>query len=471
MSAQILDTATSLDAKALVAEQRMFFSLGETRTLSFRKKQLKTLLTAIKKYEKALSDSLQADLNKSEFEAHGTEIAWVVTEIEHTLNQLDRWATVRSVGTPMFFFGSSSRIMPEPYGIVFIIAPWNYPVRLLLMPLIGAMAAGNTVILKPSELAPHTSHTLSEMIKEYFSPNYIALVEGGVEETQILLKERMDYIFFTGGTGVGRIIYQAAAKYLTPVTLELGGKSPCIVDKNVPIELTAKRIALGKYINAGQTCIAPDYLLIDESVKADFIRAFQEEMKKFLGENPVNNPEFVRIINARHYQRLKAYLSEGDIVAGGRTDDNTRFIEPTLLDNVSTESAVMQEEIFGPILPIISYKNSSEVIDFINMREKPLALYVFSRNNDFVENILQNTSFGGATVNNTLLHIGNGNLPFGGVGASGIGKYHGKTSFDIFSNMKSIMYSGFKIDLPVYYPPFNKISVSKLKTLMRWVAK
>jgi acyl-CoA reductase-like NAD-dependent aldehyde dehydrogenase len=460
-------TPTDIQIKQLLEDQRSYFRSGATLDVAFRVKQLKALKDVIGRYESQIIKALHADLHKGEFEAFGTEIGFTMLEIDDAIKNVERWARPKTVPTPIFHFKGSSYIKPEPYGMALIIAPWNYPFQLLIAPAVGAIAAGNTLVLKPSELAPHTSAVVAEMIREVFDPHYIAILEGGVEVSEALLQEKFDYIFFTGGTGVGRIVYQAAAKHLTPVTLELGGKSPCIIDKDTDISTTAKRIAWGKFINAGQTCIAPDYLLVHARVKDRLVRAIQDCVRDFYGENTAESPDYCRIINERHYERLVAYLQDGHILMGGQHNKASKFIAPTLLDNVSLDSSVMQEEIFGPILPIIEFSDVEEVIDLVNDRAKPLALYIFSRSQKFIDKILHHTSSGGVAINDTVMHIGNPNLPFGGVGDSGLGAYHSKSSFDLFSHQRSVLHKSFLIDPPVRYAPY-KLSLGILKKLMRW---
>lgn len=457
----------TVDISALVAAQREYFAGNATKGVEFRKRQLKKLQDVITKNEEAILRALHQDLHKHEFEAYTTELGFVQVELQKAISKVARWVKPRKVGTPLFLFKGNSYVQPEPYGTALIISPWNYPFQLLFAPLVGAMAAGNTAVLKPSELAPHTSALAAKLINENFDPRYIVVVEGGIPETQALLEERYDYIFFTGGTAVGKIIYQAAAKHLTPVTLELGGKSPCIVDNEVQLDYTAKRIMWGKFTNSGQTCIAPDYVLIDERLKDRFVERCKHYLNRFFGDNPQRSEHYGRIINRRHWERLHAYLQEGKVLVGGQSDADDLYIAPTLLDSVSLDAKVMTDEIFGPILPILTYNNLQQAIDLIKSRPKPLALYIFSKDETKINRILSETSAGGVTINDTLMHIANPNLPFGGVGDSGIGAYHGESSFHLFSHQKSVLHRSFLIDDPVRYAPY-KMSRKAVKKIMDW---
>jgi aldehyde dehydrogenase (NAD+) len=453
--------------KTIVEKQRDYFNSGATKSVKFRKDQLIRLKNLVTTHEADFIEALKKDLRKHEFEAYATEIGFVLIELKKAISNVEKWAKPRTVPTPLFHFNGNSYVQPEPYGVTLIVSPWNYPFQLLFAPLVGAMAAGNTSVLKPSEFAPATSAMIAKVISENFSPEYIACVEGGIPESKALLEEKFDYIFFTGGTNVGRIVYQAAAKHLTPVTLELGGKSPCIVDRDTNISLTAKRIVWGKFVNAGQTCIAPDYILVDKSVKDQLVAKIIEYVKKSYGDDAQRSEHYPRIINQQHLKRVAAYIEEGDILFGGKVDVADNYIEPTLLENVPQDAKVMSDEIFGPVLPIIEYDNLNEAIDFINKRPKPLALYIFSKDEKKVQKVLSETSAGGVTVNDTLLHIANPHLPFGGVGESGIGAYHGQLSFDVFSHMKSVLRRTFLVDDPVRYAPY-KLKISWLRRLMDW---
>jgi aldehyde dehydrogenase (NAD+) len=462
------DTNYQLSATELLAAQRAYFNKGATLSINFRIEQLRKLRHLIADNEKAISDALHKDLHKSEFEAYGTEIGFVLGEIDHTLSNLRNWARPQKVSTPLFHAIGSSYLYSDPYGVTLIIAPWNYPFQLCIAPLIGAIAAGNTVVLKPSEVAAHTSALIEKMINDNFEPAYIKVANGNVEVSKALLEQRWDYIFFTGGTEIGRYVYQCAAKHLTPVTLELGGKSPCVVDENINLDVTSRRIVWGKFTNAGQTCVAPDYLLVNRAIKDKLLDKMKTHITEFFGVDPQQSPDFGRIIADRHVDRLARLLKSGEIYTGGKVDRADRYISPTILTAVSTEDAVMQEEIFGPILPVIEYNTIEEAIAFIKRFEKPLAMYVFTENSVFAEQMFRHTSAGGGCVNDTLMHLGNVNLPFGGVGESGIGAYHGKFSFDVFSHKKSIHKKSTISDLKIRYAPY-KGNLPTLKKLMKWL--
>ncbi|MBN3878176.1 MULTISPECIES: aldehyde dehydrogenase [unclassified Nostoc] len=438
----------------IIQTQRDFFQTGKTKDVNFRIEQLKNLKQAIIEHEKSIVEALQADLHKPEVETYLTEIS-VIKDIDYAIKHLQNWSKPKKAAVSWDFFSYSAKIYPEPLGVVLIIGPWNYPFQLIISPLIGAIAAGNCAIIKPSEIASHTSDIIAKIIAKHFDPAYLAVVEGGVEASQKLLAEKFDHIFFTGGTAVGKIIMAAAAKYLTPVTLELGGKSPCIVDTDINLEHTVRRISWGKFINAGQTCIAPDYLLVNKIIKKDLIDGLEKSLKEFYGENPINSPDYARIISQKHFERLVSFLKDGKVVIGGENKPSERYIAPTLIDNVSLEDSVMQEEIFGPILPIIEYTDITEAIALINSRPKPLALYLFSQDKNLQKRVLQETSSGGVCINDTVMQVGVSSLPFGGVGDSGIGNYHGKASFDTFSHKKSVLQNSFWLDLKWRYAPYQ----------------
>lgn len=450
------------DYKNLLEKQRNYFLTGKTKDVEFRIERLKALKQTIIKRNQEIVEALRKDFGKSEFETFSNEIMSSLDEIKLAVKNLRSWVAPRKVKTPIAYFKASSRIYYEPYGTVLVISAWNYPFQLAINPLIGAISAGNCCIVKPSELSPNTSILLSEMIKECFEEEYCAVVEGGVEETTALLNEKFDFILYTGSTGVGKIIAQAAARHLTPVVLEMGGKSPCIVDNTADIETSARRIAWGKFVNAGQTCVAPDYLVVHKEVKDSLIKAIQRQIKDFYGDNPEKSSDYCRIINQKHFDRLSAFLNNGTIVAGGKTDRNQLYIEPTVIDHVTWEAPVMQEEIFGPILPILEYEDLTKVIAMINAHEKPLALYLFSKNKNEQKRIINETSFGGGCINTTILHPGNQYLPFGGVGSSGMGNYHGKWSFETFSHQKGVLYKSLMVDPKLVYPPYkNKVEMLK----------
>lgn len=445
----------------IIQHQREFFQTGKTKEINFRIEQLQKLKQAIIEHEQEIIEALQADLHKPVVETYLTEIA-VIKEIDYAIKHIKTWTKPKKAPVSLEFFSYSARIYPEPVGVVLIISPWNYPFQLAISPLVGAIAAGNCAIIKPSEIAPHTSGIVAKIITKYFQPAYIAVVEGGVEASQKLLAEKFDRIFFTGGTAVGKIVMEAAAKHLTPVTLELGGKSPCIVDTDINFEHTGRRITWGKFINAGQTCIAPDYLLVDKKIKKNLIDSLEKSLKEFYGDNPANSPDYARIISQKHFDRLSKFLEDGEVIIGGETKSSERYIAPTIIDNVSLEDSVMQEEIFGPILPIIEYSDIAEAIALINSKPKPLALYLFSQNKNLQKRVLQETSSGGVCINDTIMHVGVTSLPFGGVGDSGIGNYHGKASFDTFSHHKSVLQNSFWLDLKFRYAPYqNKLPLIK----------
>jgi acyl-CoA reductase-like NAD-dependent aldehyde dehydrogenase len=438
-----------------VKRQREFFATGRTRSLDFRLDALRKLKAAVKASEEEIFTALKSDLGRSPTETYIGEVGFLYEEIRYTLKHLKGWAKPRRVWSPITTALSKSRVYYEPLGVVLVIGPWNYPFQLILAPLVGAIAAGNCAVLKPSELAPATSRVLAKIIREAFDPGFVTVTEGGVETSQALLEERFDHIFFTGGANVGRVVLTAAAKYLTPVTLELGGKSPCIVDADTDLELTARRIAWGKFFNAGQTCVAPDYLLVHRSVQSDLLARIGRYTDIFFGKDPSQSPDYTRIINERHFARLSGMLDSGTKLIGGTTQPATRFIAPTVLTDVRENSKVMAEEIFGPILPVFPYDDIDDAIRRVNERPKPLALYFFSRNGARQKRVLGETSFGGGCINDTLVHLSNPRLPFGGVGESGMGAYHGKYSFEVFSHRKGVLHKSFLIDPSLRYPPYG----------------
>ncbi|MCF8276448.1 MAG: aldehyde dehydrogenase family protein [Flavobacteriales bacterium] len=470
MEAVLEKPATGTAYSAVVQKQRDYFWSHATKPAAFRKKQLNKLKAAFRKHEENLLAALKQDLNKPKQEALATEIEVTVAEIDHYLRHLDDWMEPERVPTPLFFQPGSSMIVPEPYGVVLIIAPWNYPVKNLFGPLLGAIAAGNTAVVKPSEISPNCSKAIADLIKDTFDPEYIVSIEGGVPETTELLNERFDYLLFTGGTEIGRIIYQAAAKHLTPVTLELGGKSPCIIDTDINLNVAAKRLVWGKFQNAGQTCIAPDYIYVNNKIKAKFL----EKLKQYIGEffGPADKPsdDLGRLISDRHFQRVSKMLT-GDIIVGGVTDAATRYISPTIIDNVTNDHPAMQEEIFGPVMPIIGYDNFDEVINHINAGERPLAMYLFSNDSKLKKRLMNETSSGAICVNETMVHAGQPNLPFGGVGNSGIGAYNGKLGFDTFSHMKPVMTRSFLGDVAQKYPPYSKAKINFIKMAAKWLLR
>ncbi|MFS2172488.1 aldehyde dehydrogenase [Priestia megaterium] len=423
----------------LTKKQLSFFNRGKTKDVAFRIETLKKLRELVVRHEDDILKAVKADLNKPEMEAKRAEVGLVLSEIDFAVENLAEWAAPKEVETPSTHAGAKSYIYQDPYGLALVIAPWNYPFQLAVSPVVGAIAAGNCVVLKPSELTPHMSSLLAKMFNENFPEEHLTVVEGEVETSTALLKENFDYIFFTGSTMVGKIVAEAAAKHLTPVTLELGGKSPTIVHEDANIEEAAKRIARGKFANAGQTCVAPDYILVQRNVKDELLANLKQVVTNTYGEDVSQNLDFPHVVSEKHFDRLNSFLTNGDIVFGGKTDRSRLFIEPTVLDNISWEDNVMQDEIFGPILPVIVYDEISEVIEAIVKRPKPLALYLFSEDEAVQDHILNSVSFGGGSINDTINHMTSHYLPFGGVGDSGMGAYHGKASFDTFSHAKSIL--------------------------------
>ncbi|MBW4574815.1 MAG: aldehyde dehydrogenase [Aphanothece sp. CMT-3BRIN-NPC111] len=447
----------------VVAQQRLFFAAGKTKDINFRIEQLQLLKQAIIDNNEAINKALHADFNKPEFETYATEVGLCLEEINYAIKHIKSWTKPKKVATPLTQFLASSQIYSEPLGVVLIIGAWNYPFQLVIAPLVGAIAAGNCAILKPSEVAANTSHLLAEIIQQNFDPAFITVVEGGKEISQQLLSEKFEHIFFTGGTEIGKIVMAAAAKHLTPVTLELGGKSPCIVDADTNLEYTARRIVWGKFINAGQTCIAPDYLLVDRKIKKYLLEHIKNCIQNFYGDDPAISPDYARIINQKHFNRLGELLKVGKIIIGGDTNAGDRYIAPTVIDEVGWEDPVMQEEIFGPILPVIEYSDLAEAIALVNNKPKPLALYFFSTDKGKQQRVLRETSSGGVCINETVMHCASSALPFGGVGASGMGSYHGKASFDTFSYQRSVLNKSFLLDLKLRYAPYQ----GKLKLLKK----
>ncbi len=452
--------------QALLESQQLFFASGKTRGLSFRKEALKKLRSAILMHEEELYQALHKDLHKSSFESYATEIGFVLDELRFHLKKLHKWTQPKRVSSSLVSFPARGYKTHEPLGTVLIIAPWNYPFQLMVAPLIGAISAGNTVIIKPSEIAENTALVIEKIINSSFEKGYIHVVTGGVEISQALLKLRFNHIFFTGSSHVGKIVMQAAAKQMIPVTLELGGKSPCIVDETAPLKLTARRIVWGKLLNAGQTCIAPDYLYVHEKIKEPLIKAIIAAIKKAYGEDARKSPDFPRIITRANMERLTTLLDGAKIAYGGHYDKEEKYFEPTILDEVSFDLPVMQQEIFGPILPVLTFSDPEEIISQVNARPRPLSLYVFSKSRTFQKKIISSIPAGGVTVNDTLMHIASNKLPFGGVGDSGMGKYHGYFSFETFSNAKPVVYRGTWIDIPIRYAPYGK-KLRIIKYLMR----
>jgi len=436
--------------------------------IQFRKKTLIKLLHSIEENESRIIEALFKDFKKPEFEAVLTETNYVISDLKNTIKNLKCWAKPKRVLPSILNFPSSDFIYSEPYGKVLVISPWNYPFQLALCPLIAAVAAGNSVVLKPSELTPNTSSIIAEIISNVFSKNHVDVIEGGVEVSQNLLSQKWDYIFFTGSVAVGKIVAKAAAEYMTPLTLELGGKNPCIIDETANIKLAAKRIVWGKFINAGQTCIAPDYLLVQKKVKSQLVEHLKQEIVNAYSDNPELSPDYTRIINTRNWDRLKNLIEPEKILFGGQNNSEDCYLAPTLIDESSFESLVMKEEIFGPILPILTYENESELDAIISKYDKPLSLYVFTTKNKFAEKIIQKFSFGGGCINDTVIHFSNNRLPFGGVGHSGIGAYHGEMSFDTFSHKKAIVKKANWLDLPLRYAPY-KGKLTLIRKILKWM--
>jgi len=456
-----------MNIKDLIKNQKNYFSTQKTKDILVRKAALKRLLEQINLHENEIAEALYNDFRKSKFESFETEIGIVQSELRHYLKKIKKWAKPKLVLPAIINFPSCSKIYPEPYGTVLIISPWNYPFQLAITALLGAVAAGNTVVLKPSELTPNTSKVLNEIITSTFDKNHVAVVEGDVAVAQKLLEERWDYIFFTGSVSVGKIIAKIAAKNLTPVTLELGGKSPCIIDKTASIKLAAKRLVWGKFLNGGQTCIAPDYVVIHKDIATSFISHIKTEIELAYRKNPQLSDDYPRIINLRNFDRLNLLLKNQKVIYGGKTDEKDLYISPTIIENPGLDSEVMKDEIFGPILPFITYEKENEIDNIIENYEKPLSFYIFSKSKSFVNKLISKHSFGGGVINDSIVHFANRKLPFGGVGYSGIGSYHGKQSFDTFTHQKSITKRYNWLDLPIRYAPY-KGKLSKLKFLMKY---
>jgi len=456
----------------LVAKLRDTFDSGHTRPHAWRKQQLKQMKALLREGEDELARALQEDLGKAPIEAWATELNLVSREIDHMLSKLDSWAKPRRAHVPLVMQPAKARIIPEPLGVVLVIAPWNYPVQLQLLPIAFAIAGGNAVIGKPSELAPATSGAMARLVAKYMDPDAVAIVEGAAEETTTLLAERFDHIFYTGGPNVARIVMEAAAKHLTPVTLELGGKSPAIIDRNVDLDGAARRVVYGKFVNTGQTCVAPDYILVDQSVERPFVDRLVANLKTFYGDDPKASKDYGKIVNDRHFGRLVGLLDAGgyqETVIGGKdkADASARYMPPTILRGVDPNAKVMQEEIFGPILPVIPVPDVDAAISFVNAREKPLSLYVFSKDKSAANKVLRRTSSGSACVNTAIIQLAVPELPFGGVGESGMGAYHGKRGFDTFSHLKSVLDKPTKPDPPLLYPPYKKVRERLLRRVLK----
>jgi len=454
--------------RELMNKQKEYFEKGEQLDISFRRQNLMKLKRIIKDNEQGIINSIKKDLNKSEFESYLSEIGMVYEEINIHLKNIEKWSKRKRVKSSFMFFPSENYIIKEPYGTVLIIGPFNYPFQLVILPLIGAIATGNTVIIKPSEHSINTSRLIQKIINENFDEEYIKVVGAneGKECVEELLNQEFDYIFFTGSINVGKIIMEKASKRLIPVTLELGGKSPCIVDKDANLDKAAKRIVWGKLLNAGQTCVAPDYLFIQNEIKEEFLKLIIKEFKLQYGENIKESTDYPRIISKREINRLAGYLKDGNVYYGGNYDEETLYFEPTVLTDIKEEASVLKEEIFGPIFPVMTFNNLDEVIKYVNKRNKPLALYYFSEDKNNIEKVIRETSSGGVTINDTILHVGTSNLPFGGVGTSGMGSYHGKKSFDTFTHEKSMVKRGTYIEFSFRFAPF-KDRINLLRKVMK----
>ena len=449
-----------IEIKQSFEKQKEFYSTGETKNIDFRINNLKKLKKIIKDNEEKIIEAIKKDLGKAPFETYATEIGLVYEELNIHIKNIRKWARREKKRSPIVHFPAKSYVYKEPYGVALIIGPFNYPIQLILAPLVAAIAAGNCTILKPSENTINTSVLLEEIINNNFDENYVKVVNplGGKDVVSYLLDLKFDYIFFTGSVGVGKVIMKKAAENLIPVTLELGGKSPCIVDKDANLKMSAKRLVWGKFLNGGQTCVAPDYLYIHKDIKEKFLEALKNEIINQFGENIKESKDLTRIVNLKTLERLKSYISEGDIFFGGGYDEKDLYFEPTLITNIKENSKIMEEEIFGPILPVLEFEDINKVINYVNNREKPLALYYFSENKSNIDMILNSTTAGGVTINDTIIHVASSYLPFGGVGSSGMGAYHGKASFDTFTHMKSVIQRGTFIDVPIRYAPYgNKI--------------
>lgn len=440
----------------LVAGVRHTYGTRLTRPLSWRRKQLRAMIAMLEENEAEFSAALRTDLGKPDLEGFVTDIAFVIGEVKLMLKNLRRWNRPQRVRTPLVAMPASSKRIPEPLGVVLVIAPWNYPIQLLLVPAAGAIAAGNAVVMKPSEVSSATSAALARLVPEYLDTSAIALVEGGVPETTALLAERFDHIFYTGNGTVGRVVMRAAAEHLTPVTLELGGKSPTIVHSSADLDVAARRIAWGKWLNAGQTCVAPDYVLVERSIETDFVEKLRDAITDFYGSEPRTSGSYGRIVSERHFDRLRGLMAGGRVIVGGDVDRDDRYIAPTVIADVDLSSNLMNEEIFGPLLPIVPVSSVREAISFVNGRPHPLALYVFAEKKSVIDEVLEHTTAGGVTVNGTLMHLTSPNLPFGGIGESGMGAYHGEAGVRVFQHLKPVLARSTKVDPSLAYPPYTE---------------
>jgi aldehyde dehydrogenase (NAD+) len=459
-------SASTLSAAERVEGLRRSFASGRTRPLAWRRAQLKALRRMITDNERDITAALANDLGSPKLEAYASAVAYLISAVDEAIKLLPRWMRPEKVKTTLLAQPGKSHVHKEPFGVVLIIAPWNYPFTLAIDPLVGALAAGNCCVLKPSEVSAATAELIGRLVPRYLDPACVQVVQGGVQETTELLAERFDYIFYTGNGTVGRIVMAAAARHLTPLTLELGGKSPCLVDKSAKLDVTARRIAWGKFFNAGQTCVAPDYVLVHRDVHESFLAAMKSTIQDFYGGHPESSPDFARVINTRHTRRLAGLLGSGTPVVGGTVDEAARFIAPTVLRDVAPDSPIMQDEIFGPILPVLAVDDMDRAIDFVNGRHKPLALYVFAENGQVSDAVLARTSSGGAVVNHTWIHMSVPELPFGGVGESGLGAYHGHHSFDTFTHRKAVLQKPSSMDPSFVYPPYTELKKRLLKVLL-----
>lgn len=446
----------------IMESQRKYFRSGATLSVDFRIKMLKKLYSAVKKYEKEIGEALTKDLGKSDFEGFMCEVGMVLTEISYMIRHTRKFAREKTVYTPLAQFASRSYKKPSPYGNVLIMSPWNYPFLLTIDPLADAIAAGNTAIVKPSAYSPATSAIIEKIVSECFPAEYVAVVTGGRKENAALLDKKFDFVFFTGSQNVGKEVLRHTAETLTPAVLELGGKSPCIVDSSAKLKLAARRIVFGKYLNCGQTCVAPDYILCHKSVKDEFVKEVCKQIKKQYGENPLQNPDYGKIINEKHFDRLCGLIDSEKTVLGGNYNKDTLQIAPTVMDNITWDDAVMQEEIFGPIMPILTFENMDEVYDLLADQAKPLALYIFSEDKGTIREVTERIRYGGGCVNDCIIHLATSEMAFGGVGESGMGGYHGKDGFDAFSHTKSIVDKKTWMDLPMRYQPYNRGIYGKL---------
>ncbi len=463
MATAMASKATRIEEK--VAKARASFRAGRRRPAPWRRAQLEALKSLLKKEESAIFEALWEDLRKPRLEGYFTEVGFVIAEIDDALQHLDRWMKPERKHTTLVAQPGRSWTTHDPLGVVLVIGTWNYPVQLLLAPLVGALAGGNAAVLKPSEIAAHTSALMADLVPRYLDPEAVSVVEGGADETQALLEERFDLIFFTGGSRVGQIVLEKAAQHLTPVVLELGGKSPCLVDRDASLEVAARRIAWGRFSNAGQTCVAPDYVLVHEAVELELLGHLRAAVSAFYGDDPRDSPDYCRIVNDRNFDRLSKLLHDGEVVCGGQAEAKERYIAPTVLRRVSPDAPVMQDEIFGPILPVLTVPNMDAAIEFVNDRPKPLALYLFSNDEATQHEVIDRTSSGNACINDVLMHMVVPELPFGGVGESGMGRYHGRWSFETFTHRKGVLSRTMHLDFAVRYPPYTAGHLALMKII------